>query len=138
MIRGEANETSIRRSDVQRIQARGSYDALAIDTATTDRQGTSIQRKYVAVNPGGRGEMFVYITRDDRTSQEFLPKLREFLASVRYAQLGDGAGGDALPRTVQHAATRRPPPPARPAAVIAAPSPGNSACPGCRAALAAR
>ena len=90
MREGEAGETSISRGAVQRIQAKGSYDALTIDSVTEDRQGTTTHRKYVAANPGGRAELFVYMTYSDRDAQQYLPSLRGFLESVRYAQV-DGA-----------------------------------------------
>ncbi len=85
---GEANETSVSRGGPQHIQAKGDYDALTIDSVARDGQGTTTHRKYIAANPGGRAEMFVYITYSDADAQRELPKLREFLESVRYAQLG--------------------------------------------------
>jgi hypothetical protein len=90
VIQGESSETSIRRGDVQHIQSRGDYEALTIDSVAADRQGFVTHRKYIASNPGGRAEMFVYIAYDASTAQRFLPELREFLDSVRYAQLGSG------------------------------------------------
>jgi hypothetical protein len=87
VIQGESNETSIRRGGVQRIQARGNYDALTIDSVAADRQGFVTHRKYIGANPGGRAEMFVYIAYDAPTAQRYLPGLREFLDSVRYVQL---------------------------------------------------
>jgi hypothetical protein len=88
---GESGETSISRGAVQRIQAKGHYDALTIDSVTEDRQGTATHRKYVAANPGGRAELFVYMTYSDRDAQAHLPSLRSFLESVRYEQAGANA-----------------------------------------------
>jgi hypothetical protein len=85
---GEANEVSVSRSVPQRIQAKGDYDALTIDSVVRDAQGGTTHRKYIASNPSGRAEMFVYIAYSDADAQRELPKLREFLESVRYTQLG--------------------------------------------------
>ena len=87
---GESGETSISRSAVQRLQARGAYEALRIDSVTEDRQGTTTHRSYVAANPGGRAELFVYMTYSDRDAQQYLPSLRTFLESVQYRQLDSG------------------------------------------------
>jgi len=95
VVEGESTETSIRRGDVQRIRSRGDYEALTIDSVAADRQGFVTHRKYIASNPGGRAEMFVYISYDASTAQRYLPALREFLDSVRYEQLGNARRNDA-------------------------------------------
>ena len=102
VIHGESSETSLRRGSVERIQSKGNYDALTIDSMTADRKGVVTHRKYVATNPGGKAELFVYVTYDDAASQHDLSKLREFLESVRYVQLG-GVRREGLPRTAQDA-----------------------------------
>jgi hypothetical protein len=110
---GESGETSISRGAVLRIQARGDYDALTIDSVTRDVQGTTTHRKYVAANPGGRAELFVFITYSDRAAQQYLPELREFLESVRYVQLG---GVRSSLRENARSGTASTPPPTRPSA----------------------
>lgn len=116
VIQGESTETSIRRGDAQRIPSGGDYQALTIDSVAADRRGFVTHRRYIGVNPGGRAEMFVYVTDDAATAQRYLPGLREFLHSVRYVQLGGASrNGDvppvarvgASPRAHCHVVTRQ-------------------------------
>lgn len=104
---GEAGETSIARGPVRHIQARGSYDALSIESVAQDAQGTTTHRTYIAANPGGRAELFVYITYSDRAAQQYLPRLREFLDSVSYAH-GDAPGRPATGRVASAPAPAAP------------------------------
>lgn len=90
VVQGESNETSISRSGTNRIQAKGNYEAFTMDTITRDAQGTQLHRKYIAANPGGRAQLFVYITYSEKAQKRYFPQLQEFLESVQYAQLGGG------------------------------------------------